>query len=308
MAHLDNRLTLQKLEVFVTVAKLGGVTKAAERLFVTQPVVTQHLRDIEDRVGAVLFSRSGRTMTLTPAGRVMYRWATETLARGDEAARELQEIADGARGDVSVAASMTFGSYVLPKTLVQFAAERPRANVELLVADADSALRSVAEGRCDFGVAAADSVADSSEFDIIATAAERLVLVAGASSPVGSSVQADDLGSLPFVCSSREMSRRKTIDAALALRGIHRSRVVLAVNHPEAVKRAVADGAGVALLMRRAVTTELADGRLRAVAVGGLDVTVPVHVVTRRGKSLTPVQRTLLERVVATTTSAPSAA
>jgi DNA-binding transcriptional LysR family regulator len=298
MARLDNRITLQKLEIFVLVADLGGVGRAAERLYVAQPVVTQHLRDLADRVGAPLFTRNGRAMTLTPAGQAVYHWATETLARAGETARELREIADGTRGHVSVGASMTLGSYVLPDTLVQFTADRPNVHVELHVTDSDSALRAVADGRCDFAVAAADSVSDSGEFDIVAASSQELVLVAARSSDVGDTVSAAALGEVAFVCSSREMSRRTTIDTVLAQRGIHRSNVVLEVNNPEAVKRAVRAGAGVAFLMRSAVADELAAGLLRAIKVDGLGVTVPVRLVKRKGRSLTPIQDALLSLVV----------
>ena len=62
---LDSRVTLHKLEVFSLVVELGGVSRAAEQLFVSQPVVTAHIRSLEQRVGARLFYREGRNLRLT---------------------------------------------------------------------------------------------------------------------------------------------------------------------------------------------------------------------------------------------------
>ena len=68
-------LTFQKLEVFCTVVEFGSVTGAADKLCVTQPVVTAHLRSMEAKLGCVLVKRVGRNIALTEAGQRVHRWA-----------------------------------------------------------------------------------------------------------------------------------------------------------------------------------------------------------------------------------------
>ena len=149
---VDPRITLQKLEVFCLVVELGGVSRAAEHLFVTQPVVTAHVRSLEQRLGTRLFRREGRQMHLTEAGRAAHEWAVELLTHTREFSRRLDGLADGTRGTVVVAASMSVGSYLMPPVVSRFHEERPLVELELNVSDSRQALQEAELGRCDFAV------------------------------------------------------------------------------------------------------------------------------------------------------------
>src|SRR3954463_4322297 len=78
---LNMRVSLRRLEVFCLVVEEGGVTRAAEHLFVAQPAVSSQIRALEEWVGTKLFTRTGGRLVLTEAGHRVYQWAKETLAR-----------------------------------------------------------------------------------------------------------------------------------------------------------------------------------------------------------------------------------
>src|SRR4051812_6364004 len=99
---LDTRISLHKLEVFITVVELGSVSRAAERLYVAQPVVSAHIKSLEERVGAKLLQRRDNRMVLTEAGEVAYSWARDLLTRSREMQREVEGLIDGSRGTVTV--------------------------------------------------------------------------------------------------------------------------------------------------------------------------------------------------------------
>src|ERR1700760_5005074 len=84
----DNRITFQKLEILCLVVDLGGVTRAAEHLWVAQPVVTAHIRSLQERLGVTLFHREGRRTILTDAGQQVYQWAQDVLSRTEQMQRE----------------------------------------------------------------------------------------------------------------------------------------------------------------------------------------------------------------------------
>jgi DNA-binding transcriptional ArsR family regulator len=86
-----SQITLQKLEVFHLVVRLGGVTRAAERLGIAQPAVTSHLRSLEDKVGATLLRRDGRNLVLTETGERIHTWAVEVIAAPNTNAGSWQE-------------------------------------------------------------------------------------------------------------------------------------------------------------------------------------------------------------------------
>ena len=149
---MDTRVTLHKLEVFSLVVELGGVSRAAEHLYVSQPVVSAHVRSLEERVGARLFYREGHHLVLTEAGRAVHGWATSVLTHTRELSRQLDGLSDGTQGSVVVGASMSVGSYLLPPVVTRFRRDRPLVNLQLNITDSDHAMQETEAGESDFAV------------------------------------------------------------------------------------------------------------------------------------------------------------
>ena len=297
--ELDTRIPLQKLEVFSLVVELESVSRAAERLFVAQPVVTAHVRSLEERLGAELLYRDGRRMRPTEAGQTVYRWAQDVLTRSREMAREIGGLADGTRGSAVVASSMTAGSYLLPGVLTGFQRERPEAAITVDISDPEHALRAVESGQADLAVVIEDvEFIRSPKLQHEQLGEEDVVLVtAPESEPREASVPIDRLVTLPFVCSPPGLTRRLLVERRLREHGVERENVVMALGHPEAMKRAAMDGVGAVLLFRSAVRQELEDGRLREVAINDARLRVPILLVYRREKRFSPLQQQLIEAI-----------
>jgi LysR family transcriptional regulator, low CO2-responsive transcriptional regulator len=297
---VDSRISLRKLEILCLVVELGGVGRAAERLHVSQPVVTAHMRLLQDRLGVELLYRDGQQMRLTEAGEEAYRWACEVMGRSREVERTLDGIAQGSAGPVAVASSMSMGSYVLPRVVAAFAVQRPGARLTLHVSDSEDAQRAAESGDCDFAVITGSSVLSGGVLQARQIGTHDLVLVASPDdNRVGESVDAAELATLPFICSPVNRPRRRQVEATLAEVGVTRRHVLLELGHPEALKAAVRMGTGVALLLRAAVAQDLCAGQLREVTIDGHQLQVPVLLVHRADKRFTPMQRQLLAAIAA---------
>lgn len=293
----DNRISLQKLEVFCLVVELGGVGHAAEHLFVAQPVVSAHLRTLQERLGAQLLYRDGRRMRLTEAGDRAYAWATETLSRTRELARELDGLSDGRRGSVVIAASMSIGSYLLPPILSDFRGARPLAEITLNISDPEHATAAAAAGECDFAVLVAEAPPEGPLLSSELAGYERFVLVAPPDAEPNRSIGVAELATLPMVASPRSHIRRAIIDHQLQKFGVDPKNVTIELGHPEAMKRAAQDGLGAVLLFRSSVAAELKAGSLREIQITDADLAVPVFLVVRQRKRLTQIQEDLLVAV-----------
>jgi LysR family transcriptional regulator, low CO2-responsive transcriptional regulator len=262
---LDTRVSLQKLEVFCLVADVGSVSRAAEQLYVAQPVVSAHVKSLEERVGAKLLQRRGNRMVLTEAGEVAYTWANDVLTRSREMEREVEGLADGSRGIAAIASSMTAGSYLLPELLAQFRQARPGAHITLSASDPEHASAAVEAGECDFAVVIAeeDQVVHRS-LVLERLCEEPLVLVAPADGrPASDTVTLKELGSMPLVSSPLGLSRQRMVARQLAELGVTSMPVAIELGHAEAMKRAVRSGLGVAVLFLSSVEEELRRGELR---------------------------------------------
>jgi DNA-binding transcriptional LysR family regulator len=294
---IDPRISLFKLQVLSLVVELGGIGKAADQLVVAQPVVSTHIRTLEERLGgAKLFYREGRQLHLTEAGREVYGWAQEVLTRTRELERHLDGLTEGAAGTVSLAASMSVGSYRLPHVLTSFRARYPNAQIRLGILDTEHAIDETRAGIYDFSIVVSD------EHDIPGMHAEpigrdEIVLVtAPGAEPRKGVISLEELTELSFI-DPQGIIRRTFVDQQLRRLGVVDRKVVLEMGHPEAMKRAVRDGVGVTLLFRSAVADDLGQGLLREVSIEGADVSVPIYLVYRKGKTFSLLHRRLIEQI-----------
>src|SRR5579884_3586033 len=120
---VDTRL----LRTFTAVAEEGNLTRAAQRLFVSQPALTKQIRQLEARVGARLFTRLHAGMALTPAGRALAERAPALLAEWDRALREVAEAARVLRVGFLASAA----NDATPRIIAAFAERRPGWRVEM---------------------------------------------------------------------------------------------------------------------------------------------------------------------------------
>jgi DNA-binding transcriptional LysR family regulator len=294
----DNRISLQKLEVLCLVVELGGIGRAAQHLGVSQPVVTAHMRTLQERIGTQLLVRDAQGMHLTETGEAVHEWAKEVLSRSREVARQVQGLTDGATGTAVVTSSMSIGSYMLPGIVSDFLRERPRASITLLVSDSEDARTATEQGDADFAVVTEGTDVRSGNLTAEPLCDHEIVLVAAPGDPhVGDVVDVDELARLRFVCSPAARPRRRLMDAALEEIGVPERRVVLQVGHPEALKRATASGIGVSLMLRCSAQAEIDSGDLRELAIEGARLTVPIVLIRRVDKRFSPLQGVLLATI-----------
>jgi DNA-binding transcriptional LysR family regulator len=295
---IDQRITLHKLEVFELVVELGGVSRAADRLFVAQPVVTAHIRSLEQRLGTALFYREGGRMHLTEGGRAVHAWASDLLRRTRELGRHLDGLSDGTQGSVVLGASMSVGSYSLPPLLSRFREERPLVDIVLNIIDTEHAMADTEAGENDFAVVVVEGDPVSRGLSCEKLGDDELVVVAAPDrEPAATRITVDELAKLSFVEAPQKLLRRQFVDRQLQRIGIRDRNVSIQLGHPEAMKRATMAGLGVAVLFRSAVRSELATGQLREIEVEDVHLAGPVYLVHRKDKLFSAVHRELIDAI-----------
>ena len=125
--------TLQQLRILKAVASEKSFTRAAEILFVSQPSLSKQIKTLENRLGILLFNRENNTITLTEAGKVFLQYSERILALCEESCRALNDVKNGDRGNLTVGASQTIGTYLMPRVLALFAQNYPQINIKVQV-------------------------------------------------------------------------------------------------------------------------------------------------------------------------------
>lgn len=219
---------LRQLRYFVAVAEALSFTRAAEKLHISQPPLSQQIRALEDDLGARLFDRNKRRVALTEPGRLLLEEARDILARADVARSIVSEAADGCKGRLRLAypASLSFHG-ALPRTLLHFSDMAPDMRMELHEMYTETQYDALLSGRIDVGFVRAlpkeHSVAQKMQVDAIDN--ERLLLAMPAKHPMASRkrLHLREVANEPFVTQPRAYSTTlyDTLMQMAALDGFH---------------------------------------------------------------------------------------
>jgi DNA-binding transcriptional LysR family regulator len=265
-------MTLEQLRIFVAVAEREHVTKAAGDLNLTQSAVSAAVSALEARYATKLFDRVGRRIELTEAGRVFLVEARAVLARAGAAETVLADLAGLKRGSLSLAASQTVANYWLPPLMHRYRTAYPGIVLRLMIGNTEMVAAMVREGLADLGFV--EGAVDDPVLSIRPVAEDELLLVVGANHPLTQkgSVTPDDLKALSWVVRESGSGTRAIFEAAMSDFGLRMVDLNIAFELPsnEAVRSAVEDGAGAAVLSKLVVGASLKSG-----ALVGLDLALP---------------------------------
>lgn len=200
-------MELRQLRYFVAVTEAGNFSRAAERLYVSQPPLSTQIKSLEEELGVRLFARSNRGVSLTAAGAVFYEEARTVLARLEHA----KSLAQGAeRGDIGTLAVgfVSIADYsLLPSALKRFRSTFPRVEVQLHELTTDVQVRELRAARLDVGVGLGPVNEPDLEFDGVQR--EALVLAVPSGHAAANGQGAIDLRSLAqasFIVPPREIA------------------------------------------------------------------------------------------------------
>jgi DNA-binding transcriptional LysR family regulator len=265
---------LPHLETFAAAAEAGSFTAAARALGLTQAAVSQRIAALERALGVSLFRRSGGRVLLTEAGRRLHSYARRILALHAEARQTVTGRAAPVAGDLTLGTSSVPGEHLLSAALSAFRQRHPLVQVRVTVADTQAVLRAVERGKADLGLVGGRG--DSPHLEYRPFASDRLALIVPAQHPFAGRrrVSVRDLCRQPLILREAGSGSRQCLEQALAqagksLRDLH---AVLEVGSNEAIKEAVLQDLGVAVLSTRAVGKELHAGQLFALPVTGLSL------------------------------------
>jgi DNA-binding transcriptional LysR family regulator len=288
---MEPTITLHKLQVLREVVKAQSLTVAAQSFSVTQPVISDHIKDLEHYFGAKLLYQQGRRMLLTEAGSVVHDWAVEVLRSAENARGIVRLISSADAGSAAVGASETPGGYMLADRLTQFKLCHPAAKVSLDVGAAYEVWEQTKSGVFDFAIVAGPEPPVALHTDIFCV--EPIVVVAGPGHPLAQRDMLDlaDLCDASFV----SISRRAAHDDRLHSLGIDKPNIILRVGNDEGLKQAVGAGLGIAVAFRCCVARELATGALRELKVCGFAETRPFYLIYSPRKRFSPLQLELID-------------
>ncbi len=278
-------LTVHRLELFLAVLDHGGVGRAAQACHISQPAVSEHLRGLEAHFGIRLVERHGQRVRPTAAARAVEPYARQALALLRTAEQAAGEVRGLRAGSLTIGASTTPGTYLLPAVLGRFHAAHPGIALSLRISDTREIERWVLAGQVELGVIGEAPLLRGLEAERWVQDELVLIVQRGHAFARQRAVRAPAIGSEPYIAREAGSSTRGVAERYLTRLGITLT-PAMELGSTEAIREAVAAGLGLALVSRHAVRAR--DRRIVAVRLAGSRWTRDVLIVQRAGTPLGP--------------------
>lgn len=278
-------VNLELYKVFYTVAKCGSLTKASQELFISQPAVSQAIKQLENQLGISLFNRTHKGMELSATGgKLIFSQVEEALNLLEDAESKLSELKTTATGTIRIGATDSIFSHVLAEKLAQYNEKYPAVKLELISSTSPYTLNQLKDGKCD--IAFINLPMDDNEVRFYGTVTHLSdVFVAGSkyASLKFQEIHLKKLQELPLLMIEENTVARKAIDAYAEVVGVRFDPDVEVANW-DFMKKLVIKGMGIGCIPREYCKQEFESGELfelstvPALPVRGIGIAIAKHV------------------------------
>ena len=283
-------LDTQSLQAFLAVAESNSFSRAAEQLHLTQPAVSKRIATLEAQIGARLFDRIGRRVTLTEAGQVLLPRARQILVMVDDSRRALSNLEGQVAGSLTLATSHHVGLHRLPPLLKDYTRTHPEVRLDLRFLDSEQAYQGVLDGELEIAVVTLSPHPDP-QLDVVPIWNDRLCFVCAPDHPLTQHgrLTLPDLCRYDAVLPGPMTFTRSLIESRFAAAGLSLS-VGLSTNYLETLKMMASIGLGWSLLPQR-----LIDGELHELSVEHPAIQRQLGYVVHRSRTLSNATRAMLK-------------
>ena len=271
---------LEVLALLTTVAELGSVGAAAERLGVSQPSASTSISRWERRLGLKLLERSTRGSVLTPDGALYVDWSREVLHAAQRMQLATAALRSARSAHLRVAASMTVSEYLVPMWLGLFRSDHPAVTVRLAVLNSDQVMEQMRAGQHDLGFI--ETTSHVRGLHTLTLCHDRLVVVVDSAHPWArrtTPLAAQEMAATPLLQREDGSGTRRTFLHACRAAGLEPVEPAQSLASNTAVRVAAIAGTGPAVLSAMAVKDAIASGELVAVPMAGIDLHRPIRAV-----------------------------
>lgn len=276
LPDLDGWATLK------AVIEHGGVSEAAKVLHIGQPAVTKRLRALEECYEIPLVQRVSGRLRLTPAGQMVYDFASQTLERHRLLRQDIGDLAKG-KTTLRLAVSIAIGEHLLPELLLQFSERFHDYRIDSRLAYSRQIKTDLVTGRAD--MALIEFSPDHPDILVQKWQDDELWMVCGANHPLAGTdlLPVEEMARQNYVLRESRSSIRESLDAALHAIGIEQLPVAMEVGSSEAIIDILDRGRHVSFMPRFVVYDRVAEGELYHLKVTGFRIMRTLWIARNRG-------------------------
>lgn len=241
-------MELRQLEYFQMASRLKNITRAAERLNVSQPNITVSIKKLERELGIQLFDRKQKQLELTPEGAIFLNRVNQALNNLRDAVMEIDDYKDLQKGSIKIGIPSMIGAYLFPKIFSSFKDKYPHLDVYLYEEGSMAIREKIEKDELDFGIAIISNVGNSldtltmAQAKIVACVSEKNILARS------SVINVNDLAESNIIMLRKGSFLRYTVLNSMKQSGV-RANIVLESNQIDTIKGLVAQDVGLTFLL-----------------------------------------------------------
>ncbi|MBK5251679.1 MAG: LysR family transcriptional regulator [Peptostreptococcaceae bacterium] len=282
-------MDIKQLEAFVAIAKLKSFSKAAESLYITQPTISTHIKNLEYELNATLIDRSSKKIYLTQAGDILYKYAVDILNSRDYAIYSLNDYNGRIEGLLEISASSVPEEYLLPDMLMSFNEIFPDVNYKIFKYDSGIVIDKILQGEINFGIVG--SKIDSKKLEYLKIMSDEIILAAPPLDMYSSvEITPDELKNFKFILREKGSGSRKALEEALSKQGIFISDLTIRafIENNRTIVQCLKKNMGLTFISRHAVLKDLNEGSLIIIPVKDMHIFRDFYFVYNRTIALSP--------------------
>ena len=287
-------MNIRHLKIFITVADCGKMSEAAERLFISQPSVSQAIREIEDYYGVKLFERLSKKLYITESGELLLRYARHIVSSFDEMEADLKN--SGQNICLKIGSTVTVGTCILNDIISKFEEENKDISTKIIVNNTNVIESMLLHSNLDIGIV--EGKVDDKDLVKIPIYNDRLVLVAGRNHNFyyKDEINIEELSGQDMIFREKGSGAREIFDSILEENNIAVNEKWNSTN-TEAIKNAVIGGQGLGILSTLIIQDEIKDGTLHIIPIKNIDISREICVVYHKDKFISNHLKRLIESI-----------
>ncbi|WP_327321194.1 LysR family transcriptional regulator [Streptomyces sp. NBC_01210] len=287
-------LDLHRLWIFMQVVEHRGFSAAAQKLYMSQPSVSNQVRRLEESLRTTLIDRSGGRIRPTAEGQVLDTYGKRVFLLAEEAVAAVQQLSGLQTGRIVVGGSTTVGTYLLPDLLAAYRSRHPSVEGHIFVGNNKAVIEQLLSGGVGIAVVAGAPADQRLVSETVLE--ERLVMVAAPGHPLAgiASLTADMFAGERLILREPGSQTRELQESTLGSWGLTEASWT-EVWGPEAVKRCVAAGLGISLISEHAVADDVRSGTLALLEVEQAAQARPITLLRRRDRLLSAAEQAFVQ-------------
>lgn len=277
--------TLQQLRILRAIAMEKNFTKAASSLYISQPSLSKQIKILEENLDTILINRERSHISLTESGKIFLQYSERILILCEESCRALMDLKNGERGNLTVGASQTIGTYLMPRILALFAQNYPQIDLKVQVDSTRAIATSIIKREIDVAIVGGEISNElKKKITIQPFVYDELRLIVSNSHPFARKkiIKKEDLYCLDFITLDSTSTIKKFIDKILIQNEIQTNelKTILQLNSIEGIKTAVSLGLGAAFVSSSSIEKEIKLNQIQILEIETLNINRQLSIIS----------------------------